>query len=172
MIRIRTFGAAAAVLLFSGGVSRAQPAKAPETPPAEKKTEPEKPAPPPVLTTHEISVAGKPLRYTATTGYMPMKDEDGKLKANIFFVAYVKDGGDPPRRPITFAFNGGPGSSSVWLHLGALGPRRVPMTDEGWAPPPPYRLTEIITVFKNASPILSDAICGSSATVRCTRRRA
>ena len=142
MTRTRLFGALAAFLLIPGGVALAQPAKAPDAPPAEKKAEPEKPAPPPVVTTHEISLAGKPLRYTATTGYMPMKDEEGKLKANIFFVAYVKDGGDPSRRPITFAFNGGPGSSSVWLHLGALGPRRVPMADEGWAPPPPYRLTD------------------------------
>jgi carboxypeptidase C (cathepsin A) len=143
MTRTRRFGTLAAFLLLSSpGVSRAQTAKAPEAAPADKKAEPEKPAPPPVVTTHEISLGGKPLRYTATTGYMPMKDEEGKLKANIFFVAYVKDGGDPARRPITFAFNGGPGSSSVWLHLGALGPKRVPMTDEGWAPPPPYRLTD------------------------------
>jgi len=65
-----------------------------------------------------------------TAGYLPMKDEEGKLKANIFFVAYTKEGSGA-RRPITFTFNGGPGSSSVWLHLGAVGPKRVLMTDEG-----------------------------------------
>jgi carboxypeptidase C (cathepsin A) len=96
---------------------------------------------PPSVTHHVISIGGKPLAYTATTGYMSMKDESGKLKANIFFIAYTKDGA-PARRPITFAFNGGPGSSSVWLHLGALGPKRVLMTDEGWPLPPPYRLVD------------------------------
>jgi carboxypeptidase C (cathepsin A) len=88
-----------------------------------------------------MTIGGKPFAYTATAGYLPMKDESGKLKANIFFTAYTKDGASP-RRPITFAFNGGPGSSSVWLHLGALGPKRVLMTDEGWALPPPYRLVD------------------------------
>ncbi len=95
----------------------------------------------PVVTQHEIQVGGRPLRYTATAGYLPMKDEEGKLKANIFFVAYTREGTDA-RRPVTFAYNGGPGSSSVWLHMGALGPRRVAMQDEGWAPSPPYRLVD------------------------------
>ena len=91
---------------------------------------------PPSVTRHQMTIGGKPFAYTATAGYMPMKDENGKLKANIFFIAYTKDGASP-RRPITFAFNGGPGSSSVWLHMGALGPKRVVMTDEGWAPAAP-----------------------------------
>jgi carboxypeptidase C (cathepsin A) len=95
----------------------------------------------PSVTRHQMTIGGKPFAYTATAGYLPMKDESGKLKANIFFTAYTKDGASP-RRPITFAFNGGPGSSSVWLHLGALGPKRVLMTDEGWALPPPYRLVD------------------------------
>jgi len=106
--------------------------------PEEKPAQPEKP---PSITHHEIKVDGKPLRYTATAGYLPMKDEEGKLKANIFFVAYTKEGGGS-RRPITFTFNGGPGSSSVWLHLGAVGPKRVLMTDEGKPLPPPYRLVD------------------------------
>lgn len=106
--------------------------------PEEKPPEPEKP---PSITHHEIKIDGKPFRYTATAGYMPMKDESGKLKANIFYVAYTQDGGSA-RRPITFTFNGGPGSSSVWLHLGAAGPRRVVMTDEGKPLPPPYHLVD------------------------------
>ncbi|HYT31973.1 MAG TPA: peptidase S10, partial [Thermoanaerobaculia bacterium] len=106
--------------------------------PEEKPAQPEKP---PSVTHHEIKVDGKPLKYTATAGYLPMKDEEGKLKANIFFVAYTKEGGGA-RRPITFTFNGGPGSSSVWLHLGAVGPKRVLMTDEGKPLPPPYRLVD------------------------------
>ncbi len=113
-----------------------------------QEAEEEKPAPaapetPPVITQHEIRVGGQALRYAATAGYMPLKDEEGELKANVFFIAYTKaDGGDVSQRPITFAFNGGPGSSSVWLHLGAIGPKRVVMTDEGEAPPPPYELTD------------------------------
>ena len=107
--------------------------KSPEKPVKEEK--------PPVVTHHEIKIDGKPFRYTATTGYMPMKDESGKLKANIFFIAYAKEGAST-RRPVTFTFNGGPGSSSVWLHLGAVGPKRVLMTDEGQPLPPPYRLVD------------------------------
>ena len=96
---------------------------------------------PPSITHHTMTLGGKPFAYTATAGYMPMKDENGKLKANIFYVAYTKDGASN-QRPMTYAFNGGPGSSSVWLHLGAIGPKRVLLTDEGWAPPPPYRLVD------------------------------
>jgi carboxypeptidase C (cathepsin A) len=72
------------------------------------------------------------------------KDYEGELpKGQFFFIAYTLDGvEDPADRPITFSFNGGPGSSSVWLHLGLLGPRRVVMTDEGDLPKPPYRLTD------------------------------
>src|SRR5262249_18818922 len=59
-------------------------------------------------------------------------------KAEVFMVAYTADDTDPARRPVTFAFNGGPGSSSIWLHLGVLGPRRGPLGDVGGLPPPPY----------------------------------
>jgi carboxypeptidase C (cathepsin A) len=92
---------------------------------------------------HTITVDGAKLAYTATAGTLPLKEEDGKVTANVFFVAYTKAGvEDLARRPITFAFNGGPGSASVWLHLGILGPRRVVMPDDGEAPAPPYRLTD------------------------------
>src|SRR5215831_9799930 len=131
-----------AALWLHPAVSAAQATEAaPEKPAADKEkekekkpAEPEKPEPKPAVAQHEIRVDGKPLKYTSTAGYLAMKDEEGKLKANVFFVAYTKDGvSDVGRRPITFAFNGGPGSSSVWLHLGALGPRRVQMTEEGMA---------------------------------------
>src|SRR6202171_4069084 len=102
---------------------------------AEEKQKEKKPS----VTHHEIRLDAKPFRYTATAGYMPMKDETGKLKANIFYVAYAKEGG-PARRPVTFTFNGGPGSASVWLHMGAVGPKRVVMADDGQPLPPPYRL--------------------------------
>ena len=74
----------------------------------------------------------------------PNKTKDGlKAKAKVFFVAYtLDDAGDPSSRPLAFAFNGGPGSSSVWLHMGAIAPRRAALTDEGEAPPPPYQLVD------------------------------
>ncbi len=98
----------------------------------------------PVITQHSITLGRKKLTYTTTTGMMPLKNnETGEIEANIFFMAYTLDTKDPAeKRPLTFVFNGGPGSASVWLHLGALGPKRVKMTDEGFMPPPPYQLVD------------------------------
>ncbi len=94
-------------------------------------------------TAHSISIAGEDVAYTATAGYLTIPSYDGKPKARMFHIAYVKDGvEDRSTRPVTFAFNGGPGSSSVWLHMGALGPARVVMGPEGEVPPPPYRYVE------------------------------
>jgi carboxypeptidase C (cathepsin A) len=107
-----------------------------------------------VETTHQISINGESIQYTVTCGTMVLKEEavkrdsggesDGeKPKASIFFIAYTRqDVSDQSARPVTFSFNGGPGSSSVWLHLGVLGPRRVLMDDIGNTLPPPYRLVE------------------------------
>lgn len=95
------------------------------------------------ITEHQVQVGGQILRYQATAGYLPVKDESGKEKANFFFVAYEKHGEEPERRPITFVFNGGPGAAAVWLHLGAAGPMRVKMGDAlGEPPSPPYQLEE------------------------------
>lgn len=95
--------------------------------------------PKPVVTKHQITINGKVLTYTATAGYIQLRTEDGKPKANIFFTAYVKDGvTDISKRPVTYTFNGGPGSSSVWLHMGVIGPKRVVMSDKGDVLPPPY----------------------------------
>lgn len=92
----------------------------------------------PIVTQHEVIIGGEKIAYTATTGQLPLLDDEGKVKAKIFFVAYTKDGvADLAERPIMFAFNGGPGSSSVWLHMGALGPKRVKLGDEGEAVAPP-----------------------------------
>ena len=91
----------------------------------------------------EVAVDGKKIAYRATAGTLPLKEEDGKQTAKMFFVAYTKDGvPDASKRPITFCFNGGPGSSSVWLHLGAFGPRRVLLSNEGEALPPPAKLID------------------------------
>ena len=101
------------------------------------------PAPPAVETTsktkHAIRSTAK-IPYTATAGTLVLKKEDDKPWASMFYVAYTRDDvQDVAKRPITFAFNGGPGSSSVWLHMGALGPKRVDMGPEGEQPKPPYQ---------------------------------
>jgi len=94
-----------------------------------------------VETTHKARIGGKDIEYTATAGTMVLMDEEGKEKASVFYMAYTRKGKHAPGdRPITFSFNGGPGSSSVWLHLGLLGPKIVPMKDDGTAYPPPYEL--------------------------------
>src|SRR5580765_5338165 len=101
------------------------------------------PEEPPVVTHHSITVGGKELRYTATTGMMPIKNRDSETEARMFFVAYTLDGVENrSQRPMTFSFNGGPGSASVWLHMGCIGPRRVPMNADGTMPAPPYHLVD------------------------------
>jgi len=95
------------------------------------------------VTKHQVTTTSGALNYTATAGYMTIKDEKDSLKANLFFIAYTKDGEtDPSKRPILFSFNGGPGSASVWLHMGALGPKMVLMTEEGNTLPPPYKYVD------------------------------
>jgi carboxypeptidase C (cathepsin A) len=95
------------------------------------------------VTRHTVKIDGKNLEYTATAGYLLLKDDTGKPKANIFFIAYVKDGvEDASKRPITMAFNGGPGASSVWLHLGGIGPKRAPVADGDKPLRPPYKLVD------------------------------
>jgi carboxypeptidase C (cathepsin A) len=97
----------------------------------------------PVVTKHEIKVGGRSLKYTVTTGVMPLKNAAGDTEARIFYIAYTADNaGNSAQRPLMFSFNGGPGSSSVWLHLGALGPKRVRMLDDGGMPSPPYELVD------------------------------
>ena len=99
--------------------------------------------PEPVVTKHSLTIDGQVINYTATTGYMTLKDESGKSKANIFFMAYSKDGVvDRAKRPITYTFNGGPGSASVWLHMGCIGPKRILMADDGAALAPPYKYVD------------------------------
>lgn len=88
-------------------------------------------------TLQTVQIAGKQISYNTTTGPLELRDEKGEVKASIFFVAYTKTKEDPDLRPITFAFNGGPGASSAWLNLGAFGPRKIPNLDLQ-SPSPPY----------------------------------
>ncbi|MGA9528708.1 MAG: peptidase S10 [Terriglobales bacterium] len=97
---------------------------------------------PPVVTHHQITLNGKMLSYTATAGRLPLKRDDGKIEAEMFFIAYTLDGQDAGKRPLTFAFNGGPGSASIWLHMGALGPKRVVLQANGFMPAAPFRVED------------------------------
>ena len=97
---------------------------------------------PPVVTHHPVTLDGKVLKYTATTGRLPIKRGDGRIDAEMFFVAYTLDGQEESKRPLTFCFNGGPGSASVWLHMGAVGPKQVVLEPNGFMPAAPYRITD------------------------------
>ncbi len=117
--------------------------KAGEKPAEKPKEEKKAPEDKSVMTKHLVKIGGQEVKYTATAGTMVLKLEDGTAKANIFYVAYMKDDvADASKRPITFAFNGGPGAGSLWLHVGALGPRRVEMGDVGNLLPPPYKFVD------------------------------
>ena len=97
----------------------------------------------PVFTTNTVTIAGEAVKYVAETGMLPILKEDGTPRASVFYIAYTRlDKTNTTTRPVTFSFNGGPGSSSVWLHLGALGPRRVKLNPDGTLPPPPFGLVD------------------------------
>ena len=113
----------------------------------------------PVVTHHQITVDGKLLKYTATAGRLPIKRGDGWIEAEMFYVAYTLDGQDPAKRPLMFAFNGGPGSASLWLHMGALGPRRVVLQPDGFMPPAPYHIEDNpYTILDKSDLVMIDAI--------------
>jgi carboxypeptidase C (cathepsin A) len=114
---------------------------------------------PPVATHHQITVDGKLLKYTATAGRLPIKRGDGKIEAEMFYVAYTVDGQEAAKRPLTFAFNGGPGSASIWLHMGALGPKHVVLQPDGFMPPAPYHMEDNpYTLLDKSDLVLIDAI--------------
>jgi carboxypeptidase C (cathepsin A) len=94
------------------------------------------------VTEHTIKLGGGPLKYKATAGTLLIRNDDDEPIGAIGYTAYTKEGAEASQRPLTFAYNGGPGSSSVWLHMGALGPRRIVTTDAGPTPPPPYQVVD------------------------------
>ena len=111
-----------------------------------------------VVTHHKITVAGKMLAYTATTGRLAIKNDQGHTEAQMFYVAYTLDGAGG-KRPLTFAFNGGPGSSTVWLHMGCFGPKRVKMRPNGFMPPPPFQIEDNQdTILDKTDLVFIDAI--------------
>jgi carboxypeptidase C (cathepsin A) len=94
-----------------------------------------------VETRHRITLGGQTFDYTAVAGTITLRDDEQKPTAAIFHITYTRDSAkDPATRPVVFSFNGGPGASSVWMHLGLLGPQRIVLAEDGSARPPPYRL--------------------------------
>jgi carboxypeptidase C (cathepsin A) len=91
------------------------------------------------ISTHILQLENQLLPYTAVVGSLPAKNKEGEAKGEIHYISYVKEGSG---RPLTFVFNGGPGSSSVWLHMGAFGPRRIVSTEEGQSVAPPYQIID------------------------------
>jgi carboxypeptidase C (cathepsin A) len=96
----------------------------------------------PAVTHHTITLDGQQLKYTATAAQMPLKTTSGETEAHIFYVAYTLDGTDAAKRPVTFCFNGGPGSASMWVHMGAMGPRSPKLLADGSMAPPPYKIQD------------------------------
>lgn len=127
------------LLLFQApgpGAVRASESPTPRPAAVEQREEP------PVVAKHSARIGGRQVNYTTTTGFMPIKNAtSGEVEARIFYMAYTMDN-PPAGRPLMFSFNGGPGSASVWLHMGALGPRRVKMLDDGLMPPAPYETVD------------------------------
>jgi carboxypeptidase C (cathepsin A) len=138
--------AAILLVLALTGVSTGVVAAEPETEEQQKadaKPEASKPEAKSSATQHQIKIDGKAINYTATAGWLILENDKEEPIARFGYTAYTKDSvEDRSRRPVMFAFNGGPGSSSIWLHMGVLGPQRVVVEDEGYAPPPPATLVD------------------------------
>ena len=142
---VRLAAALAAALLAAGPVAGQETPGEPKpaSPPAAKEAPPPiPPAPKPAVTHHRITLGGKTIAYTAAAGTIDLKNDKGETTARMFAVAYTGEGPDAKARPVTFAFNGGPGSSSLWLHMGSFGPVRVETSDAQPTPPAPYRIVE------------------------------
>ncbi len=135
------------LLLTSCAVAAAQPPRSSQQP-----AQPQTPAggrevasvadEKPSQTSHALRLDGREIRYTATAGTLPIRLDDGKIAARMFYVAYTKDGEDAKTRPVSFLYNGGPGSATVWLHMGSFAPRHVQMAEDGFQPAPPYSLVD------------------------------
>lgn len=93
-------------------------------------------------TKHTITIGGKAIAYTANAGTMVLRDEYGKPAATVFYISYTKDQEDGAKRPVTFFFNGGPGSASIWLDMGIMSPKHPEMGPNGSQPAPPYNLVD------------------------------
>ena len=125
-----------ALACFAARAEEAPPTQATQAKPAGG--DPASHLPPDSVTQHTITLGGQQLAYKATAGTLPLFGAKGEIAAKIFYVSYVLD--NVPARPVTFAFNGGPGASAAFLHMGAMGPRVVPFTENGAEPMLPVQL--------------------------------
>lgn len=110
-------------------------------------------------TTHQVVIDGKTISYKAIAGTLLLKDDKCDPKASLFFISYTKEGVEElGQRPVTFCFNGGPGSSSVWLHMGTFGPKRVALTDNGDALPPYYLVDNEFSILDETDLVFIDPV--------------
>lgn len=134
--------------LSSNAAAQEQPAPQPQQPrqrtggedqkdvPKETPVPPEKSS----VTHHELELGGKSLKYTATAGTLLIRDEDDKPYGSMFYAAYTLDGADPTTRPVSFLYNGGPGSATLWLHMGSFSPVRIETDSPKATAGPPFKL--------------------------------
>jgi carboxypeptidase C (cathepsin A) len=140
---VLSFGLSAAPSAWADDASAKSDAKADKGKDGDKKDGIDLPPFPADASVKQVThVAGKTLNYTATVGSLPVRDEKGKKIGEVVFTAYILDGPKDPSRPVTFAFNGGPGAASVYLNLGAIGPKRVQFGAQGDSPSDPAVLVD------------------------------
>jgi carboxypeptidase C (cathepsin A) len=145
MMRIKTVVLALAVVVFlvapEQGQAQQRGGRAAAAPEAqrERASVPDEQS---SVTEHTIAVDGQAIPYTATAATMHLVNDDGEVSGNLYYTAYTRSDVDRSTRPISFIYNGGPGSASMWLHMGAFGPKRVPVNESGPTPPPPYDLVD------------------------------
>jgi carboxypeptidase C (cathepsin A) len=151
------------LVLFAGALALGATMAAAQDKPAagaDAKAKAEAPKPEQSATQHSIVIGGKTVNYTATAGTLILRNDKDEPTAAVGYVAYTLRGdADGSRRPITFAYNGGPGSSSLWLHMGALGPRRIVTSDAEPTPPPPYRTVDnVYSVIDKTDLVMIDPV--------------
>src|SRR5579872_5729090 len=118
-------------VLCAVALAGATPSPRPSAPPVA-------PPPPDAVTHHHITLNGRDVAYTARAGNITLRNDREQVTAHIFYVAYTQDGADLRRRPVTFFYNGGPGSSTIWLHMGSFSPMRVRVVNGKANPAAPY----------------------------------
>ena len=144
--RLTSLAAAAALLALAPFAAAQERVQERETKTVEKE-KPAEPTPPPPkeessTTEHSIKIAGQTIAYKAIAGTIMLKNEKDEPQALIYSTSYLRTDNKDPQRPISFIYNGGPGSASVWLHMGAFGPRRVLTANAEHTAPPPYKLAD------------------------------
>jgi len=150
-MKMTTFLTSLVLLMTSAAIAQEAPAKG-----ADAKEVPEAKT---WVTEHSARIGGKTIDYTATAGTMLMKNGEGKPQALMGFTAYTKKGSDPRTRPILFAYNGGPGSASLWLHMGVLGPQRAVVEDTGQGSKGPFsRVENAFSIIDEADLVMIDPV--------------